>query len=78
MFCKNCFAPNLIKCGFEKGRQRYECNVCGHKSVYVIENLELIQENVRLAKQKQSAQDRNRIQNKSFREYARVENAVSE
>ena len=78
MFCKHCFAPNLIKCGFEKGRQRYECNVCGHKSVYVIENLELIQENVRLAKQKQSAQDRNRIQNKSFREYARVENAVSE
>ena len=42
MFCKNCFAPNLIKCGFEKGRQRYECNVCGHKSVYVIENLELM------------------------------------
>ena len=78
MFCKHCFAPNLIKCGFEKGKQRYECNVCGHKSVYVIENLELIQENVRLAKQKQSAQDRNRIQNKSFREYARVENAVSE
>jgi len=77
MFCKHCFAPNLVKCGFEKGRQRYECNVCGHKSVYVIENLELIQENVRLAKQKQSAQDRNRIQNKSFREYARVENAVS-
>ena len=38
----------------------------------------MIQENVRLAKQKQSAQDRNRIQNKSFREYARVENAVSE
>ena len=44
----------------------------------MIENLELIQENVRLAKQKQSAQDKNRIQNKSFREYARVENAVSE
>ena len=77
MFCKHCFAPNLIKCGFDEGRQRYECNVCGHKSVYVIENLELIQENVRLAKQKQSAQDKNRIQNKSFREYARVENAVS-
>ena len=77
MFCKHCFAPNLIKCGFDEGGQRYECNVCGHKSVYVIENLELIQENVRLAKQKQSAQDKNRIQNKSFREYARVENAVS-
>ena len=78
MFCKNCHSSKLTKAGFDNDRQRWECGVCGHKSVFVIENLELIQENVRLAKQKQSAQDRNRIQNKSFREYARVENAVSE
>lgn len=39
-------------------------------------DLEIIAENVRLAKQRQGAQDRNRIQNKSFREYARVENAI--
>ena len=78
MFCKNCHSSKLTKSGFEQDRQRWECGICGHKSIYVIENLELIQENVRLAKQKQSAQDRNRIQNKSFREYARVENAVSE
>lgn len=39
---------------------------------------ELVEETVRLAKQKQAAQDRNRIQNKAFREHARVENAVSE
>ena len=78
MFCKNCHSSKLTKAGFEQDRQRWECGICGHKSIYVIENLELIQENVRLAKQKQSAQDRNRIQNKSFREYARVENAVSE
>lgn len=38
---------------------------------------EIIAENVRLAKQKQKYQDKNRISNKSFREYARVENAVS-
>lgn len=37
---------------------------------------EIVAENVRLAKQKQGAQDRNRISNKSFREYARIENAV--
>ncbi len=39
---------------------------------------ELIEQNVRLAKQKQKAQDQNRIANKSFREYARVENAIEE
>jgi len=39
---------------------------------------ELVTENVRLSKKAQKAQDNNRIQNKSFREYARVENAVEE
>jgi hypothetical protein len=39
---------------------------------------EMIVENVRYKKEKQNAQDRNRIQNKAFREYARVENAVEE
>ena len=78
MFCKHCHSSKLTKAGFDNDRQRWECGICGHKSVFVIENLELIQENVRLAKQKQSAQDINRIERKSFREYARVENAVSE
>tara|TARA_R100001594_G_scaffold57337_1_gene91231 strand:- start:3938 stop:5122 length:1185 start_codon:yes stop_codon:yes gene_type:complete len=78
MFCKNCHSSKLTKAGFDNDRQRWECGICGHKSVFVIENLELIQENVRLAKQKQSAQDINRIERKSFREYARVENAVAE
>lgn len=39
---------------------------------------EIIEENVKIAKQKQRYQDSNRIERKSFREYARVENAVSE
>ena len=39
---------------------------------------ELVSENVRIAKQKQKLLDSNRIERKSFREYARVENAVSE
>tara|TARA_R110000772_G_scaffold63077_5_gene141441 strand:- start:1507 stop:2736 length:1230 start_codon:yes stop_codon:yes gene_type:complete len=39
---------------------------------------ELLKSSVRLAKQKQKAQDLNRIERKSFREHARIENAVSE
>lgn len=41
-------------------------------------NEEVRTEAVRQAKMKQSAQDRNRVQNKAFREYARIENAVAE
>lgn len=37
---------------------------------------DLIEQNVRLAKQKQAAQDLNRISNKAFRENARIENAL--
>lgn len=39
---------------------------------------EVLEQNVKLAKQKQKMQDLNRVERKSFREYARVENAVSE
>ena len=39
---------------------------------------EIILENVIYKKQKQKAQDKNRIANKSFREFARLENALSE
>lgn len=38
---------------------------------------EMLQETVRLAKLVQRQADNNRIQNKSFREYARIENAVN-
>lgn len=39
---------------------------------------EIIEQNVRFKKQKQKAQDNNRIANKSFREHARLENALEE
>ena len=39
---------------------------------------ELITENVRLAKSRQKLQDSNRIERKSFREHARIENSVGE
>ena len=43
-----------------------------------IEDLELLRENVRYRKEKQKAQDVNRIERKGFREHARIENAVEE
>mgnify|MGYP003145703616 FL=1 len=39
---------------------------------------EILKSNVKLSKQKQKQQDLNRIERKSFREHARIENAVSE
>lgn len=41
-------------------------------------DMDIVLTNVGLAKQKQALQDKTRIEKKSFREYARVENAVSE
>ncbi len=45
---------------------------------WLIADKDIIKYNIRLAKQKQKAQDLNRIANKSFREYARTENALEE
>ena len=45
---------------------------------YLIADKEIVQYNVRLAKQKQRFADLNRIANKSFRESARTENALVE
>ena len=45
---------------------------------YLIADKEIVDYNIRLAKQKQRFQDLNRISNKSFREGARLENALVE
>jgi len=45
---------------------------------FIIADKEIIEYNLRLAKQKQKAQDLNRIANKSFREFVRQENALEE
>ena len=74
--CPQCFSERMVKCGFVGDYQRYQCKDCNFKTVNAITDLELITENVKLAKQKQSFQDLNRIERKTFREYARVENAV--
>lgn len=75
--CPVCYSNQLIKCGDHRGKQRYQCSQCGHKTVYpLILDRQLLEENVRLAKQKQSLQDKNTAERKSFREHARVENAI--
>ena len=81
LICPHCYHVGMSKQGFnERGQQRYQCKSCRVKTIYPIydADVEVIKENVRLSKQKQKAQDRNRIQNKAFREHARIENAIEE
>jgi predicted phosphodiesterase/transposase-like protein len=78
LICPGCYAKGLYKHGFDRGYQRWECKSCGKRSIYPIEDLDVVKANSRLAKQKQNLQDLNRIERKSFREHARVENAISE
>ena len=81
LICPNCYNIGMTKEGFSReGRQRYKCKSCHCKTVYPIWDADhdIVRENVRLSKQKQKAQDKNRILNKSFREHARIENAVEE
>tara|TARA_R100000781_G_scaffold58773_2_gene37761 strand:+ start:1628 stop:2824 length:1197 start_codon:yes stop_codon:yes gene_type:complete len=78
LICPNCFSSQIVKQGFEKEKQRYGCKKCRYKTVHPLspDDAVILKENVRLAKQKQSAQDLNRIERKAFREFARIENAV--
>ena len=79
LVCPNCYHIGLRKEGFARDKkQRYGCGVCKSKTVFPIcdADLDIVRENVRLSKQKQRAQDQNRIYNKAFREHARIENAV--
>ncbi len=74
--CPRCYHTGLSRSGFDKNKQRWECRVCKHRSVNPIEDLELLRENVKYRKEKQKAQDINRIERKSFREHSRIENAI--
>ena len=76
--CPNCFSIQLTKSGIEHGKQRYRCKRCKSRTVFPITDIELLKENVKYRKEKQKAQDVSRIERKSFREFARVENAVEE
>ena len=78
LICPNCFSSQLTKEGWDSNRQRYGCKKCKYKTIHPLntDDAEILTENVKLAKQKQSYQDINRIERKTFREYARIENAV--
>ena len=78
IYCPKCYNNSFEKQGFYEGHQRWKCKACKHKTIHPIEDLELLTENVKLAKQKQSYQDINRIERKAFREHVRVENAIAE
>jgi predicted phosphodiesterase len=78
MECPRCGSVNLVKWGKHKWGQRYKCKDCKKYQTFQGSDLELLEENVKLAKAKQRYQDTNRIERKSFREYARIENAITE
>ena len=80
--CPKCGSGNLIRNGLNDARRkpknRWKCKECNYKTVTpVLGEPDMIRESVKLAKQKQSFQDRNRIERKTFREYARLDNAVT-
>ena len=69
LVCPNCFSTQLRKEGWERDRQRWGCKKCGYKTIHPMQSddVEILQTNVKLAKQKQSYQDLNRIERKTFR-----------
>jgi predicted phosphodiesterase len=78
MICPKCYGP-VVKQGFDNnGNQRYNCKECGHRPTHPIVDEEILIENVRSRKQVQKHMDTNRIERKSFREHARIENAYAE
>ena len=82
LVCPNCYHIGMSKKGkcSSTGKQRYGCIKCRLLTVHPIWDADhdIIRENVRLSKQKQRAQDKNRIERKAFREHSRIENAVEE
>lgn len=79
--CPSCKSENIKKDGFTRvGIQRFKCNDCQRyfSETTMIQDQEIVEENVKLAKKTQKFADSNRIERKSFREYARIENAIAE
>ena len=79
LICPTC-KGSLIKDGFCGGKQKYECKNCGKKTVYPINtpDAEIIEQNVKLAKNNQLHSDKNRVLNKSWRSYVQFENTLVE
>lgn len=79
--CPACGSTELVKNGTERSSgQRYRCKDCrGYCSerTAVYAAPDAIEEAVRLAKQKQRLMDRNRVERKTFREFARIDNTAA-
>jgi len=90
--CPECNSGNWIYSGYHRPKkgeidkaQQFYCKDCSttfsDKSIldqFPDVDLDLLRENIRLAKQKQRFEDSNRIERKSFRDYARIDNSVSD
>jgi len=59
-----------------RSKDYYRCTQCNFQTVNPVYDIDILAENVRLAKRTQRFQDSNRIERKAFREHARIENAV--
>lgn len=81
LICQQCGENNkIIKKGIRNNTQRYKCTICNSYriSYYSDDDIDIVKHNVRLAKEKQKMQDLNRIERKSFRDVAKIENGFEE
>ncbi len=61
-------------------RKEYKCDSCDEVTIEPISeaDIEIVEENVKLAKSKQKSMDKNRVERKAFRESARIDNTLEE
>lgn len=91
IICPRCQANNWKYSGYTRIKdsgekaQRFFCKDCRKEfldkdilSQFSDIDLELLRENIRLAKQRQRFEDSNRVERQSFRNYGRLDNAVSD
>jgi len=90
--CPECGSGNIIYYGYKRPRrgesakaQQFHCNDCSYTFTdekaleqFPGTDIDLLRENIRLAKKAQRFTDSNRIERSAFRDYARVDNATSE
>lgn len=80
LICSKCSSEKIYKNGTRDGVQRYECGNCHTEAKPLglddVCDPEVLDQNVKLAKDKQRLLDTNRIERKSFRELARIENSI--
>jgi len=87
---EDCGSKNFVYSGYKRFKdgtkaQRFFCKDC-HREFRDTDilpqmpgvDIELLRENIKLAKQKQRFEDSNRVERNAFRDYARLENATSD